>query len=116
MRHASGYQSSRFEIPERSGQHSLGDTAQPPPQLPVPMGLFAKVGQNRHGPLADVNRGDRLRSWCGWVVHISQPVLSIFFFAKCRTNRFRRVEPDANGFLSFALPGTQVYLIDAAEF
>lgn len=118
MGHASDYQSCRFEIPERSGQHSLGDTAKTPPQLPVPMGPFAKVGQNGHGPLANINRGNRLRCWCGWNVHSSQPVLRIFLFAKIMPCKWlpNCQLSDATGFLPFAPLGTQMYLLDATTF
>lgn len=82
------------------------------------MGLFAKAGQNRHTPLADVNRGNRPCAWGGWVAHISQQVMRISLFAKDYVMQIasHRRTLDATGFLSFAPLGTQVYLLDARRF
>ena len=117
MLHPSGDQSCRFEISERSGQHALGDAAQTPTQLPVPAWLLAQRGQNGHGPLAHINRGDRLRSWWGWNVHISLPVVSFLFSRRLSMQiAFRVVElADVTGFPCFAPLGTHVYLIDITE-
>jgi len=124
VRDAPRDQSGRFEVAQRSSQHSLRDVSQPSSEFAVAMRFPAQHGQDLRRPLANEDRRDRFRRRMSLLLHVRFKDLTFFQVRGPRENRSLAMCLclDALALLRF-LPcprcttqaGTPVYLLDARE-